>query len=91
MDDDGADNEQSISCDLCGTSFDEPSAKARCMNGHKTPTGFKCDQCRLYFANAAQLGTHEVLFHAIDEHDEEEEAADEEEDGDDDEAYEDSD
>lgn len=94
MDDDDAVDQaqQSISCDLCGTSFEEQNAKSKCMMGHKTPTSFKCEQCRLYFANAAQLGTHEVLFHAMDENDEEEDAVDEEEGGDDDDdAYEDSD
>lgn len=83
-------------CNLCGTNFHKQHDLVKCTTSHKIPTDLKCESCKLYFANAAQLGTHEVLFHAIEDDGEEieaEEIDDEEVDGEeeDDEAFEDSD
>lgn len=81
----------SFVCNLCGTNFRKQQDLVKCSASHKIPTDLKCESCKLYFANAAQLGTHEVLFHAIEDDGEEMEAEEMDGEEEDDEAFEDSD
>lgn len=96
IEDGGVMDDSGRSCDMCGTTFQTESEVVECRYSHKTPTSLHCDQCDLYFANAAQMGTHVVLFHSIEDEGDEEIEGEEDIDGvedndDDDDVYEDSD
>lgn len=68
---DGGLMDSGFSCDMCGSSYQAQLEMLKCHNSHKTPTNLKCEQCELYFGTAAQMGTHVVLFHSIDDEGEE--------------------